>query len=344
MVHAFGCLLVGKSSLILNISSYFAGTKSFDNFLNVYNYSLLIGVTLLLGTDMPIQNQMEKIFIVFVNVFSLAITANIFGYVALLIDILSYSQVRAHRERLTLINEYMHYEEVKNTYRLKINSFYNFMYARQRMMFMDNQLYEGLNNTLLAEIKFEMWKNFYFLKDKLFMMDVISPSFFGNALEYMEGKIYFKGDVIFEEGESSTDFYFVCLGSKCNVFCCGVLMNKLSQGDYFGETSIFTSSNKRTATVVSENTGDYLMIPGEMFKKLLMDFSNERNYFLNLAYKFIEFYDQIITPKKFGLFITKRNEVFPYILHKNLFVKPKTKKNYLWYTRKLYDDEDREDD
>jgi hypothetical protein len=41
------------------------------------------------------------------------------------------------------------------------------MYIRQRLLF-ENEMYKDLNPNLLANVKLELWKSAYFIKDKLF--------------------------------------------------------------------------------------------------------------------------------------------------------------------------------
>jgi signal-transduction protein with cAMP-binding, CBS, and nucleotidyltransferase domain len=193
---------------------------------------------------------------------------------------------------------------------------------------------------LLSNVKFELWKNTYFIIDKLFYLEVITPPFFAKCLEVMTGRIYKKGDIITEEGECSFDLYLLCCNSQCDVYCEGVLVNSLHDGEYFGETAIFTSSKKRTATVKCVANGDYLVIPGRYFYKLILDFEEERTYFSHVAVKYLTLYNQIVTPQKFGLFISKQDKIYKSVLQKNLFKNPSVQKNLLFYRRNFEDEED----
>lgn len=338
--HFFGCIVVGVSDKINDVSDVITN-PCWDSFMRVYSYSLMKGINLMLGTDLEIRNPTQQVVVIIINILSLAITANIFGYVAMILEKINTSKVTNSKNLMTkldLINEYLLYENVNAPLRMEINEFYKFMYIRERMLFEEN-MYEDINPVLLSNVKFELWKNAYFAKDSLFVRNIVSPYFFARCLEVMKGRIFKKDDIIIEEGETSIDLYLICTSSVCDIYCSGLLMNSLKEGEFFGETAVFTSSKKRTATVISKTSGDYLIIPGREFYKLILDFKDERSVFLDFALKYLKLYNKILTPQQFGLFISKKDKVFKSVLQKNLYKNPPVQSNVLFYRRNFDENE-----
>jgi hypothetical protein len=338
--HFFGCIVVGVTTKISTLSSQLMN-PCWDSFIFIYSYSLMTGINLMLGTDLNITEPSQQVVVILFNILSLAMTANIFGYVAMILEKINTSKVTNSKNLITkldLINEYLLYEDVNASLRMEINEFYKFMYIRERMLFEEN-MYQDINPILLSNVKFELWKNAFFVKDTLFVRNIISPFFFSRCLEVMKGRIFKKGDIIIEEGESSIDLYLICTSSVCDVFCSGLLMNSMKEGEFFGETAVFTSSKKRTSTVISKTDGDYLIIPGKAFYTLILDFEEERSLFLNYAMKYLTLYNKILTPQQFGLFISKKDKVFKSVLQKNLYKNPPVQSNVLFYRRNFDDNE-----
>ena len=324
--HTIGSLFVGISSLCLSkpwsINLTTDSKRTINNFFLMYSYSILTGIVMILQTDFAFLLNAEKITVICLNVLNLVIGAYIFGYVSLILSKMENSNELLDdrlREKLDNVNEYLVFERIPENFRVKINDYFKFMFLRQRDLFYENNLFTGYNPFILILSKFEMWKSNYFSYDTLFIVDIISPMFFMKALMFMEGKIFIKEEIIVYEGENSTDLYFICNHSVCDVHCSGLHMNSLNQGQFFGETAIFLSSEKRTATVVSKTTGDVLLIPGEKYLKLLREFKNEMKFFREIADKFIRSTIHVMTPEMFSAISTKKGLQTKSLLKKNLY-------------------------
>lgn len=346
--HLFGCILVGNTAIVNPIKALLDGTeaKTLTNFFRVYCYSILAGLILMLNTDLGVSTNGEKVLVFVTNILSMAIIANIFGFVALVIDKMNSVEVqnnKALRDKIDLLNEYLLYENIEGDTRNEINDIIRFTYLRQRLMFYDYNLYSELNPYIKASVRLQLWKVSYFVDDSLFISNNISANFFMHALLAMKASIFNYNETITEEGEQNTDFYLVCSNSKVEVFISGVLMNTLNQGDFFGETAIFTSSKKRTATVISKCIGDYISIPGDDFEMLMMNYCEERNFFCNIAAKYLFLYNKIVNPEQLSNFLTNKDVVFTSILRKNLFIKPSIQKNKLFYERNLHKEDNEYD-
>ena len=99
----------------------------------------------------------------------------------------------------------------------------------------------------------------------------------------MKAKMFLSNERILHEGENTTDFYLLPIGGRCAVMVHGVRIKILREGEFFGETAIFLSSEKRTASVDSLNLSDILYIPGNEFLTIIRNHNEEAEYLKSIA-------------------------------------------------------------
>ena len=110
-------------------------------------------------------------------------------------------------------------------------------------------------------------------KSKIPIHEISLFSALGPAeLELIESKIrrveYKKGDVVYRIGEKAEAFYLILLGRFRVIGSRGEILTILSQGDYFGESSILLN-RPHSATVDAKNDGLVLRIDKKDFQELL---------------------------------------------------------------------------
>lgn len=81
----------------------------------------------------------------------------------------------------------------------------------------------------------------------------------------------FKGDVIFEEGESSDFIYYISSG-KYNVYHNDKMVGRISPEDIFMGEMSFLLNNRRSATVKAESDGKLIKISRKAFVTVIKDF------------------------------------------------------------------------
>ncbi len=119
---------------------------------------------------------------------------------------------------------------------------------------------------------FQFWKKAE-AKSKIPISEIPLFSQLGPAeLELIESKIrrveYKKGDIVYRIGEKAEAFYMILLGRFRVVGAKGETLTVLSQGDYFGESSILLGRD-HSATVDAKNDGLVLKIDKKDFQNLL---------------------------------------------------------------------------
>lgn len=121
---------------------------------------------------------------------------------------------------------------------------------------------------------FQFWKKPE-TKTKLPLSDIPLFSALGpNELELIETKMrrveYKKGDIVYRIGEKPDAFYIILLGRFRVVGARGETISILSQGEYFGESSILLGRD-HSATIETKNDGLVFRIDKKDFQNLLSE-------------------------------------------------------------------------
>ena len=121
---------------------------------------------------------------------------------------------------------------------------------------------------------FQFWKKPE-TKTKLPISDIPLFSALGpNELELIESKMrrveYKKGDIVYRIGEKPEAFYIILLGRFRVVSVRGETISILSQGEYFGESSILLGRD-HSATIETKNDGLVLRIDKKDFQNLISE-------------------------------------------------------------------------
>ncbi len=236
---------------------------------------------------------------IFINILSIIANAYVFGVVSnILGSQIADSGLSTSKDKM---KEFCNYNDFDRDTQQTIEKYYSSMFLRQKDLFFGEQTFDNISNILLAKVRFEMWKKNYFESDKFFINPEFSSEFFVKALTFIKSKIFLENERIINEGEKSSEIYFVTQSSICHVTIHGILMKILKEGDNFGEISLFLQSGRRTASVTSMVTNDFLFIPGKLALKLFQDFPNVTNIVRQTA---IENFYRTITMTRSSL-ITK---------------------------------------
>jgi CRP-like cAMP-binding protein len=103
-----------------------------------------------------------------------------------------------------------------------------------------------------------------------------------NLVLAFEPRAVAAGEVVVEEGERSSDVYFVCRGSLEAVAADGTHLGTIGEGEFFGEIAALTGT-PRTATVRAATGCDLLFLPSASFRRMLHDFPEAEAEFRRIA-------------------------------------------------------------
>jgi hypothetical protein len=282
IIHTIGIIFTGNSETFLNLlPQEVKDAQTWKAFFQFYSYSIFIGIYLILGSDVAYYSSNEKVLIIVINIISLIVNANIFGYIAVTLKASLGGGEEANLERIESIMEFLNYQDINSKLKNDIKSYYLLMYKRQRDLFYGKNIFGDLSTSLMIISKFEYWKNNYFAYDTLFVSN--SSQFLCDSLLVMKAKMFLVNERIIQEGEHSMDFYMLPSGGRCAVKVHGVMMKILNEGEFFGETAIFLTSEKRSASVDSLNLSDMMYIEGRDFLTLLRNHQEEAEFLKSVA-------------------------------------------------------------
>ena len=95
-----------------------------------------------------------------------------------------------------------------------------------------------------------------------------------SVLRYVESRVQWvrlqAGEVLFSEGESGQDLYFV-LGGRLRALTGGRVLNEMSRGESIGEIALLTGE-PRTATVVAVRDSELVRISRETFEEIVQKY------------------------------------------------------------------------
>jgi hypothetical protein len=282
IIHLIGVLFTSNSlTLLAQIPDNIKNTKNASDFFTIYGYSLYVGIFLVLGNDIAYKSSAEKFMIIIINILALITNANIFGYIAVTLNSSDLGGDDSTVERLEEIKDFLLYQEISGSLPNDIKEYYELMHKRQMNLFFQNDLFEGLCDSLKLQSKFQYWKNSYFQYDTLFIN--CNSEFVNDSILVLKAKMVCQNERIIHEGESTMDFYLITDGGEFAVSVHGVRIKILNKGGYFGETAVFMSSEKRTASVDSLVLTDLLYINGIDFINLLRNHHEEQAKLKSIA-------------------------------------------------------------
>lgn len=94
------------------------------------------------------------------------------------------------------------------------------------------------------------------------------------AVRYLDERVYATGDVVFAEGETSTEMFIVQEGTVAltkTVAGREIFIGTLDRGDFFGEMSMLTGSPRHATCVAMTPTRLLAIRSGELLMKLRRD-------------------------------------------------------------------------
>jgi len=245
----------------------------FGNFMNIYLYSLFVGLSIMLGADYDVIFAWERVVQFLTIIFSTIIIATIYSNVTIMLVKLSSGISPILQEKIDKMNQYMRFMKFDETFAKQIEEYHINIWFKQRNIIYDDNFLSDMSEPLHKNLLLNQWKYTFFAKSKLF--SIVSSSLIFDMILYLKPKIFMKSDVIFTEGESGKDLFMVSKNGKCKVSIGGQWVRDLGFGDYFGEIGLFMRSRRRTATVTSIADADFLYLEGENFERLLRNFPQD---------------------------------------------------------------------
>lgn len=288
-----------------------------EKFSNVYFYSLYTGIVMMLGSDFESQESWERVLQIGTFMFSTIITATIYSNVCIMLTKLSSGISPVLQDKIDRMNQYMLFMKFDDNFRSQIEEYHINIWYKQRNIIYEDSFLQDMSEPLQKTLLLHQWKYTFFAKSKF--IEQISSLYLTGMVIYLKPKIYMKSDIVFSEGETGTDLFFVSKTGRCKVSIGGQLVRYLTYGDYFGEIGIFLRSRRRTATIVSLTDADFLYLEGKRFEFLLRNYPEDYSIIRGSAIKVLMNSLKLYNSSLFSKLVPS-NHLKDYLFRKNIYL------------------------
>ncbi|XP_054768061.2 potassium/sodium hyperpolarization-activated cyclic nucleotide-gated channel 4-like isoform X1 [Lytechinus pictus] len=172
---------------------------------------------------------------------------------------------RLYNERLNQVKEYLRYRKVPMKTQRRVLSYYEHRY--QRKYFNEKTILQEQSHPIRREILQHHFNNFI---TKVNFLNEADPDFAYDVIEKLSFEVFLEGDVIIKAGSLGGAMYFIEHGTV-EVWVDDRVVNRLSDGDHFGEISLLIDE-RRVASIVAATTCDVFCLCREDFSKVLKEY------------------------------------------------------------------------
>ncbi|CAH1788601.1 unnamed protein product [Owenia fusiformis] len=175
---------------------------------------------------------------------------------------------KTYNKKIAQAKEYMRYRRVPYSLQKRVLDYYDHKYQRK---YFDEELIAHephMSNELKKEI---MLHNCKPLVDTVDFLAQGSSDFVCDVIMKMHFEVYLPGDRIIQAGKKGDSMYFIEHGKVEVVLPNGEVVNRLGDGQHFGEIALLMDE-RRVASVVALEMCDLYLLSRENFKSVLTEY------------------------------------------------------------------------
>ncbi|XP_072179519.1 potassium/sodium hyperpolarization-activated cyclic nucleotide-gated channel 4-like isoform X1 [Diadema setosum] len=169
---------------------------------------------------------------------------------------------RLYNERLNQVKEYLRFRRVPMKTQRRVLTYYEHRY--QRKYFNERIILQEQSHPIRREI---LQHHFTAFITKVNFLKEADPDFAFDVVEKLTFEVFLEGDIIIKAGSLGGAMYFIEHGTV-EVWVDDRVVNRLSDGDHFGEISLLIDE-RRVASIVAATTCDVFCLSREDFSKVL---------------------------------------------------------------------------
>lgn len=177
-----------------------------------------------------------------------------------------------HMDSLDRIETFMRLHRIPDELRVKIRTYYNFMWTKKKG-YRDDTLLDGLPGKIRAElfahINLPMLQKIPFLKNA-------SPDLIDDLMVELKSRIFIPDERVFRAGDIGDALYFIESGQIDIVGADGQHIASLGEGNFFGEMALI-SDQPRLATAVAAGYCDLYSLSREAFERVANGYPDFRH-------------------------------------------------------------------
>ncbi|MGB5849016.1 MAG: ion transporter [Ignavibacteriaceae bacterium] len=165
---------------------------------------------------------------------------------------------------LDQLKVFVNYRNIPLSLQKKISDYYTYIW-KKKLGFDESVFLSGLPQGLQNEVSIHLKRD---ILEKIPLFKGVSDNFLRDVSLHMRPIVCVPGECVFNEGDIGNEMYFVIRG-KLEVVMNDEHLSVLTDGDFFGEISLFTEQKRRTAAVRSQSYSDLYRLDRELFDEVL---------------------------------------------------------------------------
>ena len=184
---------------------------------------------------------------------------------------------------LDQLKVFVNYRNIPLSLQKKVSDYYTYIW-KKKLGFDESVFLSGLPQGLQNEVSIHLKRE---ILEKIPLFKGISDNFLRDVSLHMRPIVCVPGEYIFNEGDIGNEMYFVIRG-KLEVVMNDESLSILTDGDFFGEISLFTEQKRRTATVISKTYSDLYRLDRELFEEVLRRYPKIAEHIKKIADERVE--------------------------------------------------------
>jgi voltage-gated potassium channel len=259
-----------------------------DNWSNYINslYWCITTLTTVGYGDIIAKTNTQKLYSILVEISGVVVYGYLIGNV---VNILSKKDPAKQQFNLNLekLSSLTNFRKIPPELQNKIRDYYLYVW-KKRLGFDEEDFLKGLPAGLQREVSLQLKKD---LVEKFPLFQSMDKNFQFEIALRLKPVVAVPGEIIFKEGDSGNEMFFVVKGELSILKEGNDLLNILRDGDFFGEIALFKNI-PRTATIRSETYCDLYSLDKENFDfvvKKYPDFASKMDVQTNLRNELFNF-------------------------------------------------------
>jgi voltage-gated potassium channel len=193
--------------------------------------------------DITPQNNVQRIYTIFVMIAGVGFYGFVIGNVASLLSSLDVARSR-FLEKTEQIDAFLRHHAIPPSLRDRIHDYYQYLWE-SKLGAGEDELLTDLVHQLKTDIMLHIRKP---LIEKVPVFANAGETFLREVIYLLKPQVYLPGDIIIRQGELGDSMYFLSSGEVEVVSAKGERLAVLKEGAYFGELALLKQT-PRTATV-----------------------------------------------------------------------------------------------
>ena len=184
---------------------------------------------------------------------------------------------------LDQLKVFVNYRNIPISLQKKISDYYTYIW-KKKLGFDESVFLSGLPQGLQNEVSIHLKRE---ILEKIPLFKGVSDNFLRDVSLHMRPIVCVPGESVFNEGDIGNEMYFVIRG-KLEVVMNNEPLSVLTDGDFFGEISLFTEQKRRTAAVISQTYSDLYRLDRELFDEVLRRYPKIAEHIKKIADERVE--------------------------------------------------------